>query len=162
MFGSVSNWINNKLPQNIPTVSMPSMPAMPAMPTMPHMPAMPHMPDLFGKNKSNEENIAATTPDGSNQTGETTTVGEEQPQISQPEATSEPKQDLNNIEPVEDEAKQANGEVAEGEEGEKGDQKFSINIGIDPTKALGNVKDIGNNIGSKTHKINNYLFKIRN
>lgn len=152
MFGSVSNWINNKLPQNIPTVSMPSMPNV-SMPTV-SMPTMPHMPDLFGKNKNqnNEETAAVSTTSDTNTTSETqpAAVSEEKiPNITQPEPVSETKQDLNQIEPVVDESKPANGEATEGgEEAEKNDQKFGINIGIDPTKALGNVKDIGNNIGS--------------
>lgn len=152
MFGSISNWINTNIPQNIPTVSMPSMPAMPTMPNMPAMPAMPTMPampqlPLFGKKgeevlKEGEEALPST---------ENEIV--EQEQTSAPETKL--NTDLNHIEPVVENQpeKEANPEAVidpEAEDAEKGnDQKF----GFHPNKAMGAAKDLGNNIGSKLLQI---------
>lgn len=132
MFGSITNWVNTNVSQNIPTVSMPS------MPTMPTMPAMPHMPDLFNKNKKSDD---ASNPDA-------VSTPTEQPIELQQQSTADlvAKLDFNHIEPVVDEQlKQTESESVQ-QEGDAADpSKFGF---IDPSKAIGNVKDIGNNIGS--------------
>lgn len=147
MFGSISNWINTNIPQNIPT-----MPNMPAMPTM-QMPAMPTMPQMnLNPFKKGEETGSATTPKEGEEVPITQTEIVEQEQTSIPETKLDIQVDLNNIEPVvekqpEQEANPDGTNVDPDAEGNE--HKFGVNLGgIHPTKAMGAAKDLGNNIGS--------------
>lgn len=140
MFGSISNWINNNLPQAIPPVNMPT------------MPNMPNIPDIFHTKN------ASTTEQQSNGSS-STDANAANKQAADNLSTIEPATSQQNAETktLNDNVVGNNSNSESGAPGEAAGEQhmfagMNMNIDIDPQKALGNAantaKEIGSNIGN--------------
>lgn len=124
MFNNISDWI--KLPQQV------------QMPTV----NMPKIPDIFGLNNNKKEDGEATT---SEATGETSTVDTQQPTGKDMHSEAGKPSSAADSTPAASE-QQASGEGGEHEK--KNQSHMKIPIDIDASKAIGQAKEIGTNIGS--------------
>ena len=123
MFNSISDWI--KLPQQV------------QMPTV-NMPSMPKMPDIFGMNHKKEGGETTTSSEADTNEAGKDMQQQQQQQQQQTAAAQQQQQEAG--------AEQAStsGEAANDDP----EKKKKMPIDIDPSKAIGQAKELGTNIGS--------------